>query len=76
MSQAQPSAPQPSSHDARLDAAMSSIRARHATELDPASLATAREAVARLHAAVAALDAYPLTNADEPDPVFTVFRGA
>ena len=74
MTEAQQSPGPPPLGAAKLDAAIAAISTRHGDRIDPEARAKAREVVTGIHAAVAALDAYPLTNADEPDPVFTAFQ--
>lgn len=56
---------------ALIDALVAAIRARHPA-IAEADLPRLRQHVERLQTSVAALDAYPLANADEPDASFHV----
>ncbi len=60
--------------DARLDAAMARVLAQHGAHLPAAAEVRLRENVRALLASIDALRNTPLINADEPDPVFRVYR--
>ena len=59
---------------AEVDARMALILARHGSRLEPSARLAIRKEVASMIARGRTLKAYPLTNADEPAPVFHAYR--
>ncbi len=60
--------------DPRLDAALARIQAQHGQHLPPGTEERLRTSVQALLAAADTLRATPLTNADEPDPIYRAYR--
>ena len=60
--------------DPRIDTLVAAVTAAHAAHIPAEETARLRASVISLRAAVTALDAYPLTNADEPDTLFAAYR--
>lgn len=60
----------PAADDAVADALHAAVLGRHGHRLDDEQAALVRERIGLIRAAVAALDAVPLANADEPDFAF------
>ena len=61
--------------DAVVEALAATVRARYGGRLSPEQAGRVPEIIRGLRDAAAALAAYPLANADEPDPVFAAYRG-
>ena len=61
--------------EAIVAALAATVRARYGDRLDPEQAGRVPEIIRGLRDAAAALAAYPLVNADEPDPVFAAHRG-
>lgn len=61
--------------DAHLEALVASITAAYGGRISQEQMQRVRDGVQGLREAAAALYAYPLTNADEPDPIFAAYRG-
>lgn len=59
----------------RLEELAGAVLAVHGDRLDEQQRLTLRQHIERLRAAVGALDASPLTNADEPDFAFRAIEG-
>jgi hypothetical protein len=65
---------QPSPDEPHVEALVAAVMAAHGAHIPAEQTDKIRESVKGLRAAVAALDAYHLTNADEPDPIFAAYR--
>lgn len=65
---------QPQTDDRRLDAFVALITTVHGEHITAEHAPRLRDAARALREAIAELYAYPLTNADEPDPVFAAYR--
>jgi hypothetical protein len=61
--------------DARVEAMIGLVTARYGDRITPEQMERVREGVKGLSDAMAALYAYPLTNADEPDATFFAVQG-
>ncbi len=61
--------------DRWLEAWLALVTARYGDRIPAAELERVRESVRGLRAAADVLAAFPLTNADEPDVLFRVYRG-
>ncbi len=61
--------------DSRVETLTAAVLAVHGEHIPAARQERLRASVHRLRAAAAALATVPLTNADEPDPIFRVYRG-
>ncbi len=61
--------------DVIVEALTAVVQARYGGRLDAGQAGRVPEIVRGLREAVASLMAYPLVNADEPDPVFGAYRG-
>jgi hypothetical protein len=59
----------------QLEVWLALVTARYGDRIPVAELERVRESVRGLRAAAAALAAFPLTNADEPDVLFRAYRG-
>ena len=71
----QPGSTSPPEPDARLlEALLASVAAVHGERIGPERMERVRESIKGLRTAAEALAAYPLTNADEPDPIFAAYR--
>lgn len=66
---APPEAPPPAALDALTEVVQKTYRPLAGEEQE-----RVRTVITALQQASAALAAYPLTNADEPDPIFSVYR--
>lgn len=62
-------------NDQGLEAWLALVTARYGERIPAAERERMRESVRGLRAAADALAAFPLTNADEPDVLFRVYRG-
>lgn len=60
--------------DVQIEALIAAVRAAHADRIPPGAEQRLHDSVSGLRVAVAALDAYPLTNADEPGTLFAAYR--
>ena len=65
----------PGADEPLVDALLGVVIARYGGRIGPEQIGRLRESVRGLREAAAALYAYPLTNADEPDQVFAAYRG-
>ncbi len=61
--------------DARVEALIAVVRAVYGERISEEQMERVRDGVKGLRDVAAALYAYPLTNADEPDPIFAAYRG-
>jgi hypothetical protein len=61
--------------DDHLEALVAFVLARHGERIPAEQRERLRESVRGLREAAAALDAHPLTNADEPDAIFGAVQG-
>jgi hypothetical protein len=62
-------------NDQGLEAWLALVIARYGDRIPAVERERVRESVRGLRAAADALAAFPLTNADEPDVLFRVYRG-
>lgn len=60
--------------DPKLEALVAAVQAVYGGRISEEQMARVRDGVKGLREAAAALYAYPLTNADEPDPIFAAYR--
>ena len=60
--------------DLHMEALVAAVMAAHGVRIPAEHAEKIRESVKGLRGAVAAMNAYPLTNADEPDPIFAAYR--
>lgn len=60
--------------DQHVEALIEAARVTHAERIPPEAEQRFRDSVAGLRAAVRELNAYPLTNADEPGILFAAYR--
>ena len=58
--------------DPVVEALFAAVLARYGEHIPPDQAELVRERIARIREAVAVLNAYPLSNADEPDSTFAV----
>ncbi len=65
---------QPSPDEPHVEALVAAVMAAHGAHIPAEHTDKIRDSIKSLRAAVAALDGYPLTNADEPDPIFAAYR--
>lgn len=61
--------------DAVVEALAATVRVRYGDRLSPEQAGRVPEIIRGLRDAAAALAAYPLGGADEPDPVFAAYHG-
>lgn len=60
--------------DPHMEALVAAVMAAHGARIPAEHVEKIRESVKGLRGAVAAMNAYPLINADEPDPIFAAYR--